>query len=243
MLKPTILQPLLLLPREHLHLSCLDLSAPNGEFSTGAGRFFDSQIRILDLEGRLGSNLLLARSDASRAVYAIERQETGLYVLCKLGAWVDLQKLSELATACCRQRIRHVAPPANTTITEPPLTTPQLHKENKRKRLAIEELQSIFKKRQRSLSTATQEHQTSHPPSQEPAESSQRLPTPPGTDTQNLQLDQTVDEPALPGSEPGAATIEANPNFLSQPTAEDIFQNIRNQYSEALYHSKVCFIH
>ena len=148
----------MLLPREHLSLSCLDLAAPGGELPSS--RQFQSQIRILELEGRLGSNVLIARSPSSNSggsgsgfsrassIFAIERDETGLYVLCKLGSWVDLEKLGQHATAVCQQRM----PAAPTALSagkgqEPALITPQVYKERGRKRLAIAELQSIVRRR------------------------------------------------------------------------------------------------
>ncbi len=55
----------MLLPREHLALSCLDLAAPKGDLPSA--QHFQSHIRILELEGRLGSNVLIARLPSSSA--------------------------------------------------------------------------------------------------------------------------------------------------------------------------------
>ncbi|CAK7235436.1 hypothetical protein SCUCBS95973_009269 [Sporothrix curviconia] len=156
--RPCTLLPIMLLPREYLSLSCLDLTAPGGDLPSS--RQFQSEIRILELEGRLGSNVLIARSPSSNSsnsgggfssassIFAIERDETGLYVLCKLGSWVDLEKLGQHATAVCQQRM----PAAPTVLSaaaahEPALITPQVYKERGRKRLAIAELQSIVRRR------------------------------------------------------------------------------------------------
>lgn len=218
----------MLLPREHVPLSSLDLSVPHGDFSSS--RFYESRIKILDLEGRLGSNLLIARSATNRVAYAIERESDGLYTLCKLGAWVDVGKLAQLATATCRQRLesyKSVPQPSNGPFA---LTTPQIHKDNKKKRLAIEEIQSMIKKRARSQSVATISMQ-------EP----------------NLDISADVEAPAGDGQEDKETHDSKTPTVqlqaqtlsqaditeaaFSQPTAEDIFQNIRTQYAEALYHS------
>lgn len=225
----------MLLPREHLPLSSLDLSLPHGDFS--ASRFYESKIKILDLEGRLGSNLLLARADRSRNVYAIERQNGGLFVLCKLGSWVDILKLAQSATVTCSQRLRTYAPVPVPGGGELPLTTPQLHHENKKRRLAIEEIQSMVKRRPRSQSIATTL-------SQDPTHGLAPIETcvpPPAVESQNPpDLVSTISPPPESQSNTVAALPEAVDDAQSQPTAEDIFQNIRTQYLEALYHSRVC---
>lgn len=216
--KPFVLKPLMLLPRESLPLSTLDLSAPSGEYPTGPGRFFESHIRILDLDGRLrqAPSVLLARSDVTRNVYAIERHQLGLYVVCKLGSWVSIEKLSKLAEACYAPRCNPVQKPS-AADGDAPLTSHQFHKENKRKRQAIEELQSMVRKRQKSLAPESQEALCQSPiPSQVP--------------------DQQVmsDTPAIQVPQPGPL----EPSADAQVSAQAIFQNIRSQYFEALYHSK-----
>lgn len=208
----------MLLPRECLPLSILDLSAPSGEFPTGPGRFVESHIRILDLDGRLrqAPSVLLARSDLTRNVYAIERHQRGLYVACKLGSWISIEKLSKLSEACYAPRCIAAQKPEAAEL-EAPLTTHQTHKENKRKRQAIEELQSMVRKRQKSLAPESQTALS------QPAVQSQM----PGPDVDS-------NTPILEGSNPGVLDLSAN----VQMSAEDIFQNIRSQYFEALYHSK-----
>lgn len=229
-----MLKPLMLLSREHLSLSALDLSAPNGEFPSGPGRFFESHIRVLDLEGRLrqAPSVLIARSDTTRNVYAIERHQNGLYAVCKLGAWVAIDKLSHLAEACYEQRCRP-AQVAHNSVAEAPSTTPQLHHESKKKRLAIEEIQSMVRKRPRTISTTPCESQEqSQPRIQTVAHAvAHSLEDP----FQEQLPGGIVSEP--PPKSPQAAVADSNADM--QTSAEDIFQNIRSQYLEALYHSKV----
>lgn len=227
-MKPCILYPLMLLPREHLPLSALDLSIPYGDFS--ASRFYESQIKILELEGRLGSNILLARSETKRIVYAIERQHDGLYTLCKLGPWVDMGGLAELAAVICHQRLRPDEPVFPSNQGPLPLTTPQLHKESKRKRLAIEEIQSLVKKRARSQSAVTTlsgvQSQCIPPQVVSPEEQTPKL--------------EASSESVMPAPQQTAPLTPQNTSLeatSSQPTAEGIFENIRNSYVEALYHS------
>lgn len=227
----------MLLPREHLSLSLLDLSAPNGEFPSGPGRFFESHIRVLDLEGRLrqAPSVLIARSDATRNVYAIECHQNGLYVLCKLGAWVAVDKLSYLAEACYEQRCRPTQV-AQDIVSEAPSTTPQLHHESKKKRLAIEQIQSMVRKRPRTLSTTPCESQQDQSQTQFGAVTP--AVTLPLDDPFQAQLPGgDVSEP-LPPSDGISQAGVADPNAEMQTSAEDIFQNIRSQYLEALYHSK-----
>lgn len=208
----------MLLPRESLPLSTLDLSTPSGEYPIGPGRFFESHIRILDLDGRLrqAPGVLLARSDHTRNVYAIERHQLGLYVVCKLGSWVSIEKLSKLAEACYAPRCVTAQKP-ETAGTEAPLTSHQFHKENKRKRQAIEELQSMVRKRQKSLA-----------PESQPA---------PGQPSVQSHISEQNDEPDASGLQ-GPQSDALDPTADVQTSAQDIFQNIRSQYFEALYHSK-----
>ncbi|EGZ77576.1 hypothetical protein NEUTE2DRAFT_79264 [Neurospora tetrasperma FGSC 2509] len=227
--KPRILSPLMLLPREHLPLSALDLLQPQGDFPPS--RFYESRIKILDLEGRLGSNILLARSEANRMLYAIERESDGLYTLCKLGSWVDVDVLAQAATVVSSQRMKSCKPSQLEVVAPGPLITPQMYKETKRRKLAIEEIQSSLT-RKRSNTTTTEQESLSH------------LPTPTSGSPESKSCEsQCIAEPAevptvsnkpdLPATLPHPAE-----DVLSQPTAEGIFQNIRMQYFEALYHSK-----
>lgn len=230
-----MLKPLMLLSREHLSLSALDLSVPNGEFPSGPGRFFESHIRVLDLEGRLrqAPSVLIARSDATRNVYAIERHQTGLYVVCKLGTWVAIEKLSHLAEACYGQRCRP-AHLAHANVTEAPSTTPQLHNQSKKKRLAIEQIQSMVRKRPRAASTTPRESQQDQNRPQFQAVTP-AIVHPQEDPFQASPRGGAASEPPPKSSQ--AAVADSNAEM--QTSAEDIFQNIRSQYLEALYHSKV----
>lgn len=224
----------MLLARECLPLSSLDLSAPNGEFPVGPGRFFESHIRILDLEGRLRQvpSVLIARSDNTRNVYAVERHQNGLYVVCKLGAWVSIEKLGHLAEACYAPRC-YPAQTSEATETIAATITPQLHKENKRKRAAIEELQSMVRKRARTASIAQFEPQTGQ----------SEAPIPPQTVEERVSPTVHVELPTPHGSPArsnpsGPRSGPLDPSADSQTSADDIFQFLRSQYIEALYHSK-----
>jgi DNA replication regulator SLD3 len=228
----------MLLPREALPLSALDLSQPHGDFP--ASRLFESKIKILDLEGRLGSNILLARSETTRMTYAVEREDSGLYVLCKLGSWVDIDTLSQSATVVCRERMKSGKVVKQEHAAATPVITPSMYNENKRRRLAIDEIQSLVRKR--SMSVIEKE-----PPKPLPTPIATESPASPGAgDVQPEKLVIEREEtPAVLGasvpSRPDTPTPATEPIIdpLAQPNAEDIFLSIRAQYMEALYHSKV----
>ncbi|KAI1762979.1 DNA replication regulator SLD3-domain-containing protein [Hypoxylon sp. FL1150] len=231
--KPRSLQPLMLLPREHLQLSLLDLASPYGSFESS--RYYESSIKILDLEGRMGSRpvVLIARLETDKTLYVLERQKNALYTLCHLGSWANLQELQGFATVSCPHLIQRRSNSSTELSTPHPLTTPQLHHDNKKRRLAIEAIQSLVKKpaRSRSLSTLSQpvspaevstpgrenvESQASNGPTSQDA-------TPKGAfETQNRCQMSKVPEPDV---------------MLATPTADTIFDNIRTQYYESLYHS------
>ncbi|KAL2178715.1 DNA replication regulator SLD3-domain-containing protein [Thermothelomyces heterothallicus CBS 202.75] len=254
MVKPRILHPLMLLPRESLPLSALDLSQPHGDLP--ASRLFESKIKILDLEGRLGSNILLARSEITGMVYAIERESNGLYVLCKLGSWVDILLLSESATVVCKERIRSGKPVKQDNTAAVPLTTPSMYNETKRRRLAIEEIQSLVRKRSVSVAEKEAPSQaatvTASVTATEPQQPASRAD---GSEAANVAPAQVEVPPepepaapagrdaAIPAMEPanesvnGPASQSVDDPF-AQPNAEEIFSNLRAQYIEALYHSK-----
>lgn len=221
----------MLLPREHLPLSTLDFSQPHGDLP--ASRFFESKIKILDLEGRLGSNVLLARSETTRVVYAIERDRIGLYSLCKLGAWVDMEDISQKATVVCASRMRNCKPIKTESTIDAPTFTPQMHKEKKRRRLAIEEIQSKVQ----------QKRSQSRPPT--PGANQPVFAT--SSNNNNGSGHSVKDTAAIRGSDQKSEPHVGDGKSIdplvmpeaSQPSSDDIFQNIRAQYFEALYHSMV----
>ncbi|KAH6619819.1 DNA replication regulator SLD3-domain-containing protein [Chaetomium sp. MPI-SDFR-AT-0129] len=237
MVKPRILHPLMLLPRETLPLSALDLSQPYGDFPIC--RLFESKIKILDLEGRLGSNVLLARSETNRVVYALEWESNGLYVLCKVGSWVNIEALSQSATVVCRERLKGGKTVKNDSRAESPLITPSMYNENKRRRLTIEGIQSLVRKRSVSV---VEKELPSLPASAEAVEESQ-IPRPEESQPAALPLEHAgthTNSGPSPSSKLDTPIPAAGPanDSLTQPDADGIFQNVRAQYMEALYHSK-----
>lgn len=224
----------MLLPREHLPLSALDLSQPQGDFPTS--RLFESRIKILDLEDRMGSNVLLARSETNRMVYAVEHESSGLYVLCKLGAWVDVESLSQSATVICRERMRSGKPAKLENAAPLPLTTPLLYKESKRRRLAIEEIQLLVRKRSGSVAEELQSRASIAHEERPASRGQDGQSTAPSED----HAEAPIQNPSVSNGHDAPAPQPAPVNDpTAQPSAEDIFQNIRTQYLEALYHSKV----
>ncbi|KFA62542.1 hypothetical protein S40285_05688 [Stachybotrys chlorohalonatus IBT 40285] len=234
-LQPRVVQPLMLLPRQHLPLSSIDFGVTNADLFPG--RFVEAHIKILDLESRVGPNssVLIARHEPKGHIHALERQENGLYVVCRLGAWVDVEFLASKATAVVHERLfpTQTAPPCRPTETA--ITTPQLHKAQKTKRAAIEAIQSLVKKRARSQSgSILQEIPTPNGtavPEPEPI-SCLKTPSPDTKPQDNLQVDISKSQ------DPLLTTISHDlPETPAEYTAESILGNLRAQYFEALYKS------
>jgi hypothetical protein len=153
--------------------------------------------------------VLIARLDDARTLYAVEREDRGLYVLCQLGSWINLQQLRATAVASkqdiSKAMTRNLGPSTDTAI---PLITPETSKYSKKKRLAIEAIQSMVKRPSTGLLTESQ-----------PATSEQ--------------------ESALESQQKPTAPISQTEDLVTQPTSNEIFETVRNQYFEALYLSKV----
>lgn len=218
----------MILPRECLPLSYLDLASPSGELPLS--RFYESHVRILDLENRRGGGpyALIARFDKAGTLYAIEAYEKGLYTVCKLGPWVKIASLRANATLSCDQILD--LPRTADGESGRPLTTPGLHRASKEKRVAIEALQSaVRRKRTQSVSTL--------PPMGEGGL------TPPTALTDSGPSSTTVQDPAptqasqcLPTVPPDASQTCVPP---PPPSGEELLEKIRSQYFDALYRSKV----
>jgi DNA replication regulator SLD3 len=228
----------MLLPRKYLSLSLIDFSTPQSDFS---GRPVESRIKILDLESRVGStsSILIARYEQKGSVFALERHNSGhgLYMVCKVGDWVDLQELKKHALALSHERLQPIKVeeafdrPISTAVT-----TPHLHKGNKKKQAAIEAIQTLVKKRARSESVALLNElprlESIIEPGQ-PITQSPLLPYDafvPGKE----HLDEAT-QVQSPAPIIGAETLPHEP----QQSADAIFDNIRTQYFDALYKSMV----
>ncbi|KAG6002547.1 hypothetical protein E4U21_002971 [Claviceps maximensis] len=256
--QPRSLSLLMLLPREHLSLSCLDVSSPPNGFPRT--RFVESHIKILDLESRLGSQpaVVIARSDSQGFAFALERQDDGLYVMCKLGSWVDLAALARFATALCPSRL--AAPLVSRKQQQDPnleaaaLTTPSMHAEQKKKRAAIEAIQNLVRKKSKSQPTTLEEDVDDDDDNimQGSDNSALNCPAPFQLPTPESRSDElpACERLTLPKSETEATEAASAPASLSvadtlgndvasstQQNSETIFNNIRTHYFEALYKS------
>ncbi|EEY18328.1 conserved hypothetical protein [Verticillium alfalfae VaMs.102] len=178
-------------------------------------------------------SLLIARNESSKTLYAVERADKNLFTVCKLGSWVNIQELAAKATVASQTIAKSRPSPQGPQAV--PLTTPQLHKEQKEKKLAIEALQSIVRKRARSQSTVTVEETGRAEKRIRSDDDASRPPTP---------LSQTVvGEKKTAGL---AHVFETAPalapalmeDVMASPTAENMYNNIRAQYLEVLYKSK-----
>ncbi|KAG5977432.1 hypothetical protein E4U55_006756 [Claviceps digitariae] len=263
--QPRSLSPLMLLPREHLSLSSLDVASPPTGFPRT--RFVESHIKILDLESRFGSHpaVVIARSDSQGTAFALERQDNGLYVMCKLGAWVDLGGLAKFATALCRSRLAAPLAPGprkhhhqqqsqqqELDSEAVAVTTPRMYGEQKKKRAAIEAIQNLVRKKSKPQPTTfegdvnnnsnnnMQGSDTSALDSQQPLQ----LPTPESRFDEMSACEglavpksETDATEAVSASVSVANGLENEVLASSQQTAETIFNNIRTHYFEALYKS------
>lgn len=228
----------MLLPREHLPLSFLDLATPSGDFEYA--QYYESTIKILDLESRMGNRpvVLIARMETNKTVYVLERQDGGLYTLCRLGNWVDLSKFGSHATVAYSKLLR---PPTVSTgaMQESSTTTPQLHKENKKRRLAMEAIQSLVKRPARSRSVSTLNLTADVSQVSDAATSAAVIAEPP---THTAKAPAASEDPSGVGAEnatPGPEKMSVPDDNTPARTANDIFENVRHQYFEALYHSMV----
>lgn len=116
------------------------------------------------------------------------------------------------------------------------ITTPQLHKDQKKKRAAIEAIQSLVRKRARSQSVSTFDDATVRGDIAETAAAGNQLPSP----ELNLEPQAQPEPPLIPSTTAGTPAnlgkaLEQEP----QNTATNIFDNIRTQYFDALYRSMV----
>ncbi|KAK2612435.1 hypothetical protein QQS21_001539 [Conoideocrella luteorostrata] len=234
--QPRALLPLMLLPREHLPLASFDLSPPDIGFPQT--RFVESYVKILDLESRLGSApaVVIARNDSKGTIYALERQANGLYVMCKLGSWVDLGDLAKHATALSHDRLASQKPALHEQDVTAASTSHQQRKEQKNKRAAIEAIQNLVRKKPKSqpVSEVEEDNKSSDGPNMDSLAS--QLPSP------EIKMDEfsTIDSKSQPETAPITDVTEDKPPDSSQQTAEMIFDAIRSQYFEALYRSMVC---
>ena len=233
--QPRILYPLMVLPRERLPLSSIDFHATSVDLASL--RLFESHIKILDLESRMGSVpvVLIARKEASRAVYVLEKQESGLYAICRLGPWVDLDLLASHSSAVCRERLHRVVKSEHQNPNGPSaITTPHIHKEEKSKRAAIEAIQSLVRKRPRSQSVSTLAESVKQETGEAATPTDSKLPSPTLQPAEPRRLSEHAVQP-LPSTTPTAVDIEVH----QQQTKEDIFDTLRTQYFDMLYKSMV----
>lgn len=113
--------------------------------------------------------VLIARLDDGRTLYAVEREDRGLYVLCQLGSWINLHQLRAAAVV---SRAELLPKTTERTIQDNaivPLVTLEANKYSKKKRLAIEAIHSMLKRPSTGILTDSEPTPTAPqplPPSQ-----------------------------------------------------------------------------
>ncbi|KAI9904883.1 hypothetical protein N3K66_001412 [Trichothecium roseum] len=249
--QPRMLLPLMLVSRKHLPLSFFDLASPSGEFVPS--RFYQSHVKILDLESRMTQattpNLLIARYESRGTVYALERQDDGLYVVCKVGSWVDLEKLSGHASVRVPERIERpqaAAAAAEQESKPEQRVTLRLTESQKAKRQAIESIQSLVRKKARTSSVSL----SSVPAATTPAVKVEGTATeaePEPAEEKTAPPPQQATTPQPPTPQPPTPQINSLTKLMSSASKayeeqcrgpDKIFDNIRTHYFEALYKSK-----
>jgi DNA replication regulator SLD3 len=194
---------------------------------------------------------LIALLDDGKSFFAIERELRGLYALCKLGSWVDLNRLCAAAIVSRHLPLENKKQSTPKGTCETPITA-ETSKYNKEKRLAIEAIQSMVKRPPGGiLSTPEallvceshpagtrnlllQEGTTGRCPSQSSSllDLSHQMEASPATQHQpRVTPDPTRQDPSDCHVERG--------DVVEQSLTDRILQNIRSQYLEALYLSKV----
>jgi DNA replication regulator SLD3 len=226
------------LSRKRVPFAYLDLSDPYGDLPKS--RLFECRVKILDLEDRMATTpgVVIARSEPKGTLHVIEKQSAGLYVICKLGAWVDVAELGRHASVVAQDLLQasklqsKVSPPA---VDLAPVPRPS-HVESKKKRAAIEAIQSLVRKRPRSATAASADVDAE--PEQTPL---------PGSDTQEA-TPSLLNTPVLSNIEVSvpiklvdADTLVLNGKeaVFAQPTAESLCETLRTHYFETLYKSMV----
>lgn len=95
---PVLLKPVRVIRRSQLPLSFLD-NAPDENLATNS--LFSAQIQILEDSAireiaQENPEVLIARIDAKRALYAIERVQTSIYSICRLVSWIKEKDVADL---------------------------------------------------------------------------------------------------------------------------------------------------
>lgn len=224
----------MLLSRDQFALAHIDLGNPCGELPLS--RFFECRVKILELEGRMGTatSVVIARSDVKSNIYALERQPTGLYVVCKLGSWVDVKELARHATVISQEELRPDEFVRKPSASDNALGKPPVYKEHKQKRAAIEAIQSLVRKRPRSATSAS----IDVPIKAELSDPARLDEVQPGPISKSVEVPATGTVLApLSNAVSSMKADEANPE--GPPTSETILETVRTQYFEALYKSMV----
>jgi DNA replication regulator SLD3 len=200
----------------HVNLSFLDILCPSGPLPVS--RLFEAHVKVLELEERMGNTpaVLIAQSSDGKSMFVVERVEKNLYAICKLGSWVSPSQLYTGAIIYRHQLSTAASRPETASFLHEAKvelqTTPESSRYSNKKRLAIEAIQSMVKRPSRDGLSTLQDDAVPCPQSGNALESQ-------------------------PSRELGPEVIQDDIN--TRPMATEIFDNIRSQYFEALYLSKV----
>lgn len=199
--------------------------------------------------------VLLVQSEDDKSHYAIEWESRGLYAVCKLGSWVDIGQLCRRAVLSrSRAQSSHSksADVSSRNAAQERRVTAEEHIYGKRKRLAIEALQSVMKRPIKEVRPSSDGLASGGISSDIPEATSEEHII--STSVQNMLA--TGSAPVMEGNAqaghiPGesATALTTTPQEIipvtttmegavSVSTAAEILENVRVQYFEALYLSK-----
>lgn len=155
--------------------------------------------------------VLVARDESSRALFALERESRGLYALCQIGLWANIQQLHDSAVASKQDHSKVFSKPASSQ-TLPPIRLGASTSNDTKKRQAIEAIQSMIKK----------------PSIQAEIE--------PCLSKKDLESSLIGADSRLFSISKSEAPVE---NLSSQASMSAVFENIRKQYFDTLYFSRM----
>jgi DNA replication regulator SLD3 len=159
--------------------------------------------------------VLIAGLEGTHTLFALERESRGLYALFQLGSWINLEQLRGVAVASTQVIPKPSGSVYPSEASVPPMI-PENNRYSKKKRLAIELIQSMVKR---------------PPPNIVPEFPNADL----ESSTTNVSVEATTSEITLPKTD----TPPVVDQIQAQPTGAEIVDSVRNQYLEALYLSKV----
>ena len=257
--KPRKLSPLFVLPRMRLPLASLDTENLSGALPRS--RFFAAHVECLESSndetlGKTSPVVLIARFEADRSLFAVERVKQDRYALCKLGNWVKADDLQPAAVrkpdgpVKCQSEVKQVHARADRVErAEAALQTPAGSTGIKRRRLEDDHAgrAPVVPSQTRGTrheafrdSSSNVIHAFGDPaPDSTEALRGQIAEDGPSNEHRQTRRPLTSDDRDLSLLDAAAEAIDLAP---AESDPRDVFRVIQTQYLETLYLSKVCLL-